>query len=130
MIIEDNFVNTVTKTKQAVNFLKQFNIYDDVEKVQKSKRVRPGKGKARNGRFTFKKGPLFILGDDSAVFRRAVRNIKGVDVANVNRLNLLHLAPGGQLGRFVVFSKSAFEQLQNVFGSFKGSASLKKGYNL
>ena len=43
----------------------------------------------RNGRFTFKKGPLFIVNDESINFRRAVRNIKGCEVMNVNQLNLL-----------------------------------------
>ena len=57
--------------------------------------MRPGKGKMRNGRFVFKKGPLFIVHNEATTFKRAVRNIKGIDVLNVNRLNIIKLAPGG-----------------------------------
>lgn len=47
----------------------------------------------------------------------AFRNVPGVDVCNVSRMNLLQLAPGGQLGRMVIWTQSAFAQLDTLFGS-------------
>lgn len=34
----------------------------------------------------------------------------------MERLNLLQLAPGGHMGRFVIFTKSAFDSLDKIFG--------------
>lgn len=42
-----------------------------------------------------KKGPLFVVNDESESLMRALRNIPGVDVVNVKRLNIRLLAPGG-----------------------------------
>lgn len=47
---------------------------------------------------------------------RAFRNLPGVELCSVDRLNLLQLAPGGHLGRFCVWTKSAVEKLDSIFG--------------
>jgi hypothetical protein len=82
---------------------------------QDSKNLRRGKGKMRNRRYVARKGPLVVYGADSGI-ARAFRNLPGVEVASVDRLNLLQLAPGGHLGRFCIWTKSAFEKLDAIFG--------------
>lgn len=62
--------------------------------------------------------------------RRAFRNIPGVETAAVDKLNLLKLAPGGHVGRFVIWTESAFARLNELFGTWKSGSTLKKGYNL
>ncbi|GFS42741.1 ribosomal protein L4/L1 family [Actinidia rufa] len=69
----------------------------------------------------------FVLGSKLV---KAFRNVPGVEVINVERLNLLKLAPGGHLGRFVVWTKSAFEKLDSIYGSFDKPSEKKKGYLL
>lgn len=49
---------------------------------------------------------------------------------NINKMNLLKLAPGGHVGRFVIWTKSAFDQLDALYGTWRKEAQLKKGYNL
>ncbi|KAK8959694.1 60S ribosomal protein L4-1 [Platanthera guangdongensis] len=61
---------------------------------------------------------------------RAFRNLIGVDITHVDRLNLLKLAPGGHLRRFIVWIKSAFEKLDKVSDTFETLSELKKGYVL
>lgn len=61
---------------------------------------------------------------------RAFRNIPGVDLINVDKLNLLKLAPGGHVGRFVIWTESAFKKLDDLYGTWKKQSTLKKGYNL
>lgn len=61
---------------------------------------------------------------------KAFRNIPGVDLINVTKLNLLKLAPGGHVGRFVIWTQSAFEKLDALYGAWRKNATLKKGYNL
>merc|ERR1712139_572800 len=114
-VIEDG-VQSFSKTKQAVNLLKAIGAYDDVEKAKESRKVRTGVGKIRNRRHTMRKGPLVIYAEDNGI-TQAFRNLPGVTLINVTRLNLLHLAPGGHLGRFIIWTDGAFKALIEVFPS-------------
>lgn len=84
----------------------------------------------RNRRYISRKGPLIVYGTEGSKIVKAFRNLPGIDVAHVDRLNILKLAPGGHLGRFIVWTKSAFEKLDKVFGTFETPSELKKGYVL
>jgi large subunit ribosomal protein L4e len=80
-----------------------------VERVQSTKRQRAGKGKLRNRRYRTRRGPLLIYANENVKVIQAMRNIQGIDICNVNRMNLLQLAPGGQVGRFIIWTASAFQ---------------------
>merc|ERR1719231_2138337 len=81
-----------------------------------SKTMRAGKGKMRNRRFVQRRGPLIIYANDNGI-TRAFRNISGVELADVSALNLLQLAPGGHVGRFVIWTEAAFAKLDSIFGT-------------
>lgn len=85
----DDAIENFEKTKEAVAFLRRIGAYDDVKKVIDTKSIRAGKGKLRGRRYNTRKGPLIIYNNENVKLLRAVRNIPGVEVANVNRLNLL-----------------------------------------
>ena len=104
--------------------------YEDVERVVDSKKLRAGQGKGRNRRFVQRRGPLVVYRSESEQFPRAFRNIPGVDHAHVDRLNLLQLAPGGHLGRFIIWTDSAFARLEELFGSAGSASALKNGFVL
>ncbi|KAM7396786.1 hypothetical protein PAMP_019798 [Pampus punctatissimus] len=55
---------------------------------------------------------------------------KGITLQNVNKLNLLRLAPGGHVGRFCIWTESAFRKLDELYGTWRKPSSLKAGYNL
>eukprot|EP01132_Coremiostelium_polycephalum_P005843 gene5843-7272_t len=129
LVIANETLDTLAKTKSAVALLKSINAYADVERVVESRHIRAGRGKARNRRYKVRRGPLVVCAGKSQL-AQAFRNIPGVEVANVARLNLLKLAPGGHLGRFVIWTQGAFEQLDNVFGTYSKSSQQKKGYRL
>eukprot|EP01017_Pseudomicrothorax_dubius_P033893 TRINITY_DN458_c0_g1_i1.p1 TRINITY_DN458_c0_g1~~TRINITY_DN458_c0_g1_i1.p1 ORF type:complete len:404 (-),score=113.38 TRINITY_DN458_c0_g1_i1:213-1424(-) len=129
-LVVDDRVEGIEKTKDAVAFLKRFGLYQDVQRVIDSKRTRAGKGKYRYNRFKFRRGPLIVIANDNPNLIRAVRNIPGVEVNNVHRLNLRLLAPGGNLGRLVIWTKSAFQALDGLFGSHRKVALEKSGYHL
>merc|ERR1719499_633603 len=76
-----------------------------------------------------RKGPLVIYGEDQGIVR-AARNIPGVETSSVSALNLLKLAPGGNFGRFIVWTEGAFKKLSEMYGTLKSGAPLKKGYTL
>jgi len=61
---------------------------------------------------------------------RAFRNIEGVELAVVSRLNLLQLAPGGHLGRFIIWTQAAFEKLNQIFGTYTQKSAQKVHFHL
>lgn len=122
-------VESVGKTKQAEDILKKINAFADVERVKDSRTLRAGKGKARNRRFRQRRGPLVVYKEDNGIVK-AFRNIPGVELLPVSALNLLNLAPGGHLGRFVIWTESAFNELDSVYGTFTTEAKHKSGYKL
>ncbi|KAL1491437.1 hypothetical protein ABEB36_012036 [Hypothenemus hampei] len=128
LVVSDK-VQEFNKTKQAVQFLRRIKAWADIQKVYKSQRFRAGKGKMRNRRRIQRKGPLVVYHQDQGL-RRAFRNIPGIDLISIDKLNLLKLAPGGHVGRFVIWTQSAFQKLDKVFGSWKTASTEKKGYNL
>lgn len=118
-LVLDNLEKT-ERTKDLIDILKRFGAYTDVERVIDSKTLRAGRGKLRNRRNTMRRGPLIIYEEQNAPITKAFRNIPGVELMNVHRLNILGLSPGGTLGRFVIFSSQAFRALDNVFENEKG----------
>ncbi|XP_050380100.1 60S ribosomal protein L4-like [Argentina anserina] len=129
LVISDS-AESVEKTSGAIKVLQQIGAYADAEKAKESRSIRPGKGKMRNRRYINRKGPLIVYSSEGAKLVKAFRNIPGVDIINVERLNLLKLAPGGHLGRFVIWTESAFEKLDSIYGSFDKASEKKKGYVL
>jgi len=130
LVIANEAFQSIKKTRQAIALLKQYHAYDDVDRVVHSKKIRAGIGKMRNRRYRQRRGPLVVYTDTSAPFAKAFRNVPGVETLNVNRLNLLRLAPGGHLGRFIVWTRDAFERLNALFGTLKSGPKLKKDFRL
>ncbi|KAG8229028.1 hypothetical protein J437_LFUL007583 [Ladona fulva] len=128
LVVSDK-IQEYTKTKQATIFLRRIKAWNDIEKVYKSRRFRAGKGKMRNRRRIQRKGPLIVYHKNQGLVR-AFRNIPGVDMIPVNKLNLLKLAPGGHVGRFVIWTQGAFAKLDKIYGTWREGSSMKKGYNL
>eukprot|EP00396_MALV-II-16_sp_LP-1_P000202 gene202-35_t len=127
--IVSNAAESMNKTKDAVQMLERLGAKSELKKVIGSKKIRAGKGKLRNRRYVMRKGPLVVYAKDEGI-SRAFRNIPGVDVCSVERLNLLQLAPGGTFGRFVVWTEGAIKRLAKVFGTANAGSSEKKGYTL
>ena len=49
-------------------------------------------------------------------------------MCSVDRLGLLTLAPGGHVGRFIIWTKSAFDKLDSIFGTASKKSASKKGW--
>lgn len=126
-LVVDDSASSIKKTAKAVELLKQLGAYADIEKVKASRNIRSGKGKMRNRRYVQRRGPLVVYSADNGL-TRAFRNIPGVELCSVDRLGLLTLAPGGHVGRFIIWTKSAFEKLDSVFGTSTKKSASKKGW--
>ncbi len=120
------------KTSAAAALLKAVGAGPDIVKVQKSRKLRAGKGKMRGRRHRQRRGPLVVYNPetDGKELVRAFRNIPGVETSSVFALNLLQLAPGGHLGRFVIWTSAAFASLDTIYGSTTEPSALKKDFLL
>jgi len=76
-----------------------------------------------------RRGPLIIY-DQKAPLCHAFRNLPGIELCSVNRLSLLLLAPGGHVGRFVIYTQSAFKRIDLLYGTYSHPSMEKKGYFL
>jgi len=118
------------KTKDLLAILKKLGLTEDIEKVRDTRRVRVGQSKSRNRRYQSRKGPLIVYDSTAALVKQSSSNIPGVEICHIDRLNLLQLAPGGHVGRLVIWTKGAFEKLTPLFGTLEQPSELKKGYIL
>jgi len=130
VVVDNKVIDNIDRTTKAVALLKALNAYEDVEKSKDSRGIRAGKGKARNRRYVSRRGPLVIYNQDNSPMLKAFRNLPGVELCNVNRLNVLQLAPGGHLGRFVIWAKDAFEKLDAIYGTYSKVSQTKRDYRL
>jgi len=129
LVVSADSISKIQKTKAASEMLKRFHAYDDVIRVINSKRHRAGKGTMRNRRTKQRVGPLIIFKERTPMIR-AFRNIPGVDLLCVTRLNLLKLAPGGHMGRFIIWTDDAFNYLDALYGTPEKPSKLKRDYQM
>lgn len=122
----------IGKTSAALALLKTVGAGPDLSKVRKSRKLRAGKGKLRGRRHRQRRGPLVVYNpiEDGKELSQACRNIPGVETCSVFALNLLQLAPGGHLGRFIIWTSSAFAALDEIYGSTTEPSLLKKDFLL
>ncbi|KAI0122878.1 60S ribosomal protein-like protein L4 [Xylariales sp. AK1849] len=122
----------VAKTSAAFAVLSAAGAGADVEKAKKSKKLRAGKGKLRGRRHRQRRGPLVVYDPvvDGKELIKGFRNLPGCETCDVYALNLLQLAPGGHLGRFIVWTSAAFKALDSIYGSTTKPSELKKDFLL
>jgi len=127
LVISDD-LEEVEGTQAALRILNSLNLEDEIQRCDKKQR-RSGKGKLRNRRWRHRVGPLVVYNEDNNLVR-AFRNIRGVECCQVTRMNLLQLAPGGHIGRLIIWTESAFKMLDQIFGTESSPSTMKKGFVL
>lgn len=120
----------IKTTKDILKALIKLGCEKELKRVALSKKIRAGKGKMRNRRYVKRKGPLIIHDASETDVVLGARNLLGVDTCKVQKLNILELAPGGHIGRFIIWTKKAFQALNSIFGTFKVAGEQKGGYRI
>ena len=108
VVVEDDFGN-LTKTKDVIEAMEKIGIYDDVIRARNGKHIRAGRGKSRGRKYKTPTSVLIISQKDAV--KHGSKNLPGVQVVKPSRLNIEHLAPGGDSGRLVVITKSSLSAL-------------------
>lgn len=107
IVVKDDF-ESIKTTKQAIETLSSIGVYDDVERALNGKQVRAGRGKMRGRKYRTPRSLLVVVSKECPG-ARSVQNLPGVDVATPSGVNASMLAPGGDPGRLVLISESAFQ---------------------
>merc|ERR550537_1191568 len=127
LVVTDNVMEK-SKTREVKEMLRKLGCAEKLEKVNKSIKQRAGKGKLRNRRWRRKKGVLIVYHSDGPPppLLKGARNLQGCEVQNAARLNLLDIAPGGIMGRFIIWTEGAFNHLKTMYEG----ENAKKRYHL
>jgi large subunit ribosomal protein L4e len=112
-IVVDDSIESIGKAKDLLNLLNALKLSSDLERAKNSIKKRSGKARMRGRKQYIAKSVLIIVREDKGV-GKAAGSIPGVEVARVDRLSVMHLAPGSHPGRLCVWSKGAIEYLRNI----------------
>ena len=113
VVVDD--IQSLKRTQDIEEVLVKLGVWADIFRVKESRKVRAGKGKMRGRKMKQPVGPLLVISENDGV-AEAARNLPGVEVVSVENLNAEVLAPGTHPGRLTVWTNSAFEKLETVFG--------------
>jgi len=114
-LIVTNELEELKKTKKVEEALIRLGVLSDLYRVRESRKIRAGKGKSRGRRIKQAVGPLIVVNEDKGIME-AARNIPGIDITTVNALNVEALAPGTHPGRLTIWTSSAVEKLNQLYG--------------
>lgn len=109
LVIDNNF-EKIKKTKDVISALDKIGVYDDILRATNGKHIRAGKGKSRGRKYKTPKSVLIVATKQDIV--KASTNLTGVDIVAPKKINIEHLAPGGDAGRLTIFTKSAIKEME------------------
>ncbi len=115
LVVTDDLAG-LKKTKEVEETLTRLGVLSDIYRVKDSRKVRAGKGKSRGRKIKQAIGPLIVVTENKGIMK-AASNISGLDVTLVKSLNTEMLAPGTHPGRLTIWTNSAIEKLDELFGS-------------
>ncbi|MEM4662573.1 MAG: 50S ribosomal protein L4 [Candidatus Diapherotrites archaeon] len=109
VVVENSFEN-LKKTKEVLDFFSKIGLAEDIEYAKEKTKTRAGKGKLKGRRIKKKKSLLVVTSKECPAYK-AARNLVGVDIVPVRKLNAELLAPGGHPGRLTVWSEDAIKKV-------------------
>jgi len=117
-LVVDDAIESLETTSQVRAVFEALGAGADLNRALTSRTSRKGRAKLRNRTKSFSKGPLIIYAHDNGI-SLAVRNLIGIENNHVKRISLIKVAPGGHLGRFLIWTRSALETINLTWGLTK-----------
>jgi large subunit ribosomal protein L4e len=114
LIVTDE-LEGLRKAKEVEQAIIHLGVFSDIYRVKESRKIRAGKGKHRGRKMKQAVGPLIVVAENNGIIE-ASGNIPGVEVVTVNDLNVEMLAPGTHPGRLTIWTNSAIEKLNGLYG--------------
>lgn len=109
-LIVINKLQNLQTTDEVKEVFENLGVWQDVIRAKNGRRIRGGNARRRGRKYKRPVGPLIVISEDKGI-RKAARNLPGVKVLYVNKLNAEALAPGTHPGRLTIWTKSSIEAL-------------------
>lgn len=111
IVLEDS-IQDLNKTKDVLVLLNKLGFEKELVRSQR-KSEKSGRARRRGRHYKKAVGPLLVVSEKCNLLNSAV-NIPGIDVVEVQNLNAELLAPGTDIGRLTLFTKSSIEKIENL----------------
>jgi len=98
-------------TRKFVAMMEGLGLGADLNRAKSGRTIRAGKGTMRGRKYRTPKSILLVVANRDGL-HKAARNVPGVDVVAAKDLCAEDLAPGGDLGRLTVWTKSAIKAME------------------
>ena len=98
-------------TRKFVAMMEGLGLGDDLIRAKEGRKIRAGKATMRGRKYRTPKSILLVVSKKEGL-HKAAKNVPGVDVIATKDLCTEDLAPGGDIGRLTVWTKSAIEELE------------------
>jgi len=98
-------------TRKFVAMMEGLGLGDDLVRAKEGRKIRAGKATMRGRKYRTPKSVLLVVSKKEGL-HKAAKNVPGVDVIATKDLCAEDLAPGGDIGRLTVWTKSAIEELE------------------
>ena len=105
LVVTDD-LETVEKTSDLVKFMDKVDLKGELARIEGDAKRNTGKRRLRGRVYKSRVGPLIVVTNDRGV-GKAAGSLPGVDVARVDDLSVVKLAPGGIPGRLTLWTESA-----------------------
>ncbi len=109
-IVVSDDLESISKTSEFVTLLEKVGLKDELRRLYDGVKRNSGKSRLRGRSYRERVGPLVVVTNDRGVGKTA-QAIPGVEVARVDSLNVLQLAPGGVPGRLTMWTESSLTAL-------------------
>ena len=114
-LIVDDAIEGLKTVKEVDATFASLGIMEDIARVRNSRNIRAGKGKHRGRKMKQAVVPLIVVINGKGLANAAC-NVPGVQVTSVANLNTEMLAPGTHPGRLTLWTNSALESLDKIYG--------------
>ena len=113
-IVVTNEIESISKTKELIRTLMSLGLKEELVRtsVTYHKNSRVSRGTRRSSRSGV--GVLLVVGKEKSPICKLRRSIAGVDIKQVNRVNILDFAPGSRPIRLTIFTQNAIDDLKGL----------------
>ena len=98
-------------TRKFIAMMEGLGLGADLTRAKDGRKIRAGKATMRSRKYRTPKSILLVVSKKDGL-HKAAKNVPGVDVVSAKDLCAEDLAPGGDLGRLTVWTRSAIEALE------------------
>jgi large subunit ribosomal protein L4e len=112
-VIVSNDLESISKTKDLYDTLKNIGVFDDILRVSDKTKARSGVSRMRKRTAKKGKSALIVVEKDSPILKLS-KSIPGVDVISADRISIIDLVPGSKPIRLTIYSENAIKHLNQI----------------